>query len=154
MTMTSSRSIGDEISVRRAAANTAATAGGSGANTAVTGVIIDRAALGWPESCVLAIPFTATLAQAATLTIAHTLQHSDASDMSGAATLNSATASTVATGPTGGGTVTGTYEVNVSLRGSRRYVRLNFTPDLSAANTDTAALSAVIAFGGASRLPQ
>lgn len=154
MSTTEMRNIGDLISVRRAAANTAATAGGSGDGTAVTGVIIDRAALGWPQSAVIAIPFTATLAAAATLTIADTLQHGDASDLTGATTLSSQTAQTVATGPGGGGTVTGTYERNVSFRGAKRYVRVNFTPELSAANTDTAALSAVIVTGGAERLPQ
>ena len=154
MSTTEMRSIGDKVSVRRAAANTAATAGGAGDNTLVTGVVIDRAALGWPQSAVIAVPFTATLAAAATLTIADTLQHSDAADLSGAATLSSQAAQTVATGPAGGGTVTGTYERNVSPRGAKRYLRVQFTPDLSAANTDTAALSAVLVTGGAERLPQ
>ena len=155
MSNVSKRSVGDEISVRRASASATATAGGSGDATAVTGVIIDRAALGWPETAVIAIPFTATLAAAATLTITDTLQHGDASNLSDAATLSTQAAVTVATGPGGGGTVTGTYERNVSLRGAKRYVRVNFTPDLSAANTDTAALgSATIVFAGADRLPQ
>lgn len=147
------RSIGDLIAVRRAAANTAVTAGGGGDAAAVTGVVIDRAELGWPQSCVLAIPFTATLAAAATLSVAYALQEGNASNLSDAATLQSAAAQVVATGPGGGGTVTGTLEVNASLAGAGRYVRLNFTPDLSAANTDTAALSAVIVFGAAERVP-
>ena len=147
------RSIGDEIAVRRSAANTAVTAGGGGDNTAVTGVIIDRADLGWPQSAVLAIPFTTTLAAAATLSLAYTVQEGNAANLSDAATLATATAAVVATGPVGGGTVTGTFEVNLSLAGAGRYVRANFTPDLSAAGTDTAALSAVMVFGGANRLP-
>ena len=145
------RSIGDEISVRRAAANTAVTAGGGGDNTLVTGVIIDRFAIGNPESVVVAIPWTATLGAAATLQIGYTLQGGEASNLSDAATIATAALTTVATGA---GTFSGTFEANISLRGAGRYVRLNFTPDLSAANTDTAALSAVLAFGGASRLPQ
>lgn len=153
MSLTGSRSIGDEITVRRALANTSLTAGGGGDNSAVTGVIIDRAALGWPQSAVIAIPFTATLAAGATLTLTETLQHGDAANLSDAGTLSAGTATVVATGPTGGGTVTGTYERNVSLRGAKRYVRFNATPDLSAANTDTAAISGVFAFGGAERLP-
>ncbi len=147
------RSIGDLIAVRRAAANTSITAGGGGDNTAVTGVIIDRAELGYPQSCVVAIPFTATLAAAATLSIAYTFQDGNNSGLSDAATLQSATAAVVATGPAGGGTVTGTHEVNVPLAGAGRYVRVNWTPDLSAANTDTAALSAVMVFGGSNRVP-
>lgn len=147
------RSIGDLIAVRRAAANTAATAGGSGDNTEVAGVILDRAALGFPQSAVVAIPFTATLAAGATLAIAWDIDEGNNSGLSDAEVLTSATAAVVATGPSGGGTVTGTFEANVSLAGAGRYVRLNFTPNLSAANTDTAALSAVIVFGGADRLP-
>ncbi len=145
------RSIGDEISVRRAAANTAVTAGGAGDNTLVTGVIIDRFSIGNPESVVVAIPFTTTLAAAATLQIGYTLQSGEAANLSDATTVATAALATVATGA---GTFTGQFEANVSLRGAGRYVRLNFTPDLSAANTDTAALSAVLAFGGANRLPQ
>lgn len=145
--------IGGKIAVRRAAANTAVTAGGGGDATAVTGVVIDRAALGWPQSCVVAIPFTATLGQGETLSVAATLQSSEASDLSSPATNGTLADGVVATGPSGGGTVTGTVELDVNLSGAGRYVRASFTPNLSRANTDTAALSAVIAFGGAIRLP-
>ena len=153
MTTTEIRAIGDIASVRRAAANTAVTAGGAGDNTLVTGVIIDRAALGWPQSAIFAVPFTTTLAAAASLSLAYTVQEGDASNLSDAATLQSATSAVIASS-VGGGTVTGTFEVNVPLIGAGRYVRVNWTPDLSAANTDTAALSAVLVFGGAERLPQ
>lgn len=147
------RSIGDKIAVRRAAANTAITAGGGGDNTAVSGVIHDRAALGNALSAVLAIPFTATLGAGNTLTISGVIQEGDAANLSDAATLQTIAATVVATGPSGGGTVTGTFEVDVPLAGAGRYVRANFTPDLDRANTDTAALSAVLVFGGADRLP-
>ena len=147
------RSIGDKIAVRRAAANTAVTAGGAGDNTLVTGVILDRTTVGHALSAVLAIPFTATLAQGATLTISGVVQEGDAANLSDAVTLQTIAPTVVATGPTGGGTVTGTFEVNVPLMAAGRYVRANFTPDLSAGATDTAALSAVLVFGGADRLP-
>ena len=150
MSLMGSRDIHSEITVRRAAANTAVTAGGAGDNTAVTGVIIDRAAIGWAESVVIAILFTTTLASAQTLSVNWTLQHGEDSGLSDAATLASAGAAVVATGA---GTVAGQLEAGVSLRGARRYVRLNFTPDLSAGSTDTAALSAALVFGGANRLP-
>lgn len=146
------RSIGDLISVARALANTSLTAGGSGDNTAVTGVIIDRAAHGWPQSVVFAIPFTATLAANETLSLAATVQEGNADNLSDAATLTTASG-VVATGPTGGGTVAGTREINVSLAGAGRYVRINVTPDLSRGATDTAAISGVAVFGGAERLP-
>lgn len=148
------RDIGSLIKVDRAAANTSITAGGGGDNSPVTGVILDRAAMGWPESAVLAIPFTATLAATATLSIGFTVQEGQAANLSDAATLLTAAPAVVATGPVGGGTVTGTFEVSLNLRGAGRYVRANFTPDLSAGATDTAALSAVLVTGGANRLPQ
>jgi hypothetical protein len=150
MSLMGSRDINSEIAVRRAAANTAVTAGGGGDNSAVTGVIIDRAALGWAESLVVAILFTTTLAAAQTLSVGWTLQHGEDAGLSDAATLASAGAAVVATGA---GTVAGQLEAGVSLRGARRYVRLNFTPDLSAGATDTAALAAALVFGGANRLP-
>lgn len=145
------RDIGSLIRVDRAAANTAVTAGGAGDNTLVTGVIIDRAAIGWPESAVVAIPFTTTLAAAQTLSVSGVVQEGDASNLSDAVTHQTIASQVLATGA---GTVTGTMEVSVPLRGAKRYIRVNFTPDLSAANTDTAALSAVIVTGGANRLPQ
>lgn len=147
------RSIGDLVAVRRASANVAVTAGGAGDATEVVGVIIDRAELGFAQSCVLAIPFTATLAAGATLTIAYDIDEGAAANLSDAAVLTAGAATVVATGPSGGGTVTGTFEANISLAGAGRYVRPQFTPNLSAANTDTAALSSVIVFGGAERLP-
>lgn len=147
------RSIGDLITVRRAAANTAVTAGGAGDNTEVVGVTLDRAILGHPQSCVVAIPYTATLAAGATLTLAWDIDEGNASNLADAEVLVAQAATVVATGPAGGGTVTGTFEANVPIMGAGRYLRLNFTPNLSAANTDTAALSAVIIFGGADRLP-
>lgn len=147
------RNIGALISVMRAAANTAATAAGSGDNTAVTGAIIDRMAIGNPQSAVLAIPYTATLAAGETLSIGHMVQEGNAANLSDAETLQTADAAVVATGPVGGGTVTGVFEVDVPMAGAGQYVRANFTPDLSASGTDTAALSAVLVFGGADRLP-
>lgn len=148
------RNIGALVSVLYAAANTAVTAGGGGDDTAVTGAIIDRAAKGFPQSAVLAIPFSATLGEGETLSIAYAVATGNAENLSDAETLASATSEVVATGPSGGGTVTGTFEVDVSLGGAGRYVRASFTPAMSRANTDTAALSAVMVLGGADRLPQ
>jgi hypothetical protein len=147
------RDIGSLIAVLRAAANTAVTAGGAGDNTLVTGVIIDRAALGWPESAVLAIPFTTTLAATETLSIGYTVQEGQNSGLSDAETLKTATPAVVAVGPGGGGTVTGCFEVSLNMRGAGRYVRANWTPDLSRANTDTAALAAVLVVAGTNRVP-
>jgi hypothetical protein len=154
MSNTELRDIGSLVTVQRAIANTSLTAAGTGDNTAVVGAIHDRAAIGSPQSAVLAIPFTATLAATATLTISGTVEHAEAANMSGAATLQTISATVVATGPAGGGTVTGCLEVSVPLMGARRHLRANITPDLSAGGTDTAAVSGVFVFGGATRLPQ
>jgi hypothetical protein len=150
---TQNRDIAALIAVARMCANTAVTAGGAGDNTAVTGVIIDRAALGWPDSAVAAVTYSAALAATQTLSIGYTAQSGDNSGLSDAATLKTAALAVVATGPEGGGTVTGTFEVALSLRGAGRYVRVNFTPDLSRANTDTAALAGVLVVGGSKRAP-
>lgn len=148
------RNIGALISVARMLGNTALTAGGSGDDTAVTGAIIDRADHGFPQSAVLAIPYTATLAAGETLSIAYTIQSGNAANLSDAETLASAASAVVATGPNGGGTVAGVLEVDLFIGGAGRYVRANATPDLSASGTDTAAVSGVLVMGGAERLPQ
>lgn len=147
------RNIGALISVLRASANVAATAGGSGDATEVVGAIIDRGEIGFPQSCVLAIPFSATLAEGETLSIACDIESSNDSNLSGATAVKTAASVVVATGPSGGGIVTGTLELDAAIMGAGRYVRANFTPELSAADTDTAALSSVLVFGGADRLP-
>jgi hypothetical protein len=145
--------IGGKIAVARAGANTAVTAGGGGDNTAVTGVILDRAAFGWPQSAVFAVPFTTTLAATQSLSLnTVVVQSGEASNLSDATTLASRANGIVASS-VGGGTVTGVVELDVNLSTAGRYVRFNYTPDLSATGTDTAALSSVAVFGGAIRLP-
>ncbi|WP_158963916.1 hypothetical protein [Chachezhania sediminis] len=151
--MIQKKDIGALILPIRAAANAAATAGGSGDSTEVTGAIIDRLSIASPSSGVLAIPFSAALAEGETLTVGWEIEHGDEDDLSDAASFASGSA-VVATGPTGGGTVTGCFNVDVKLRGCARYVRANYTPDLSASGTDTAALSALMICGGMDRLPQ
>ena len=148
------RNIGALISVLRASANVAATAGGSGDDTQVVGAIIDRAEHGMPQSGVLAIPFSATLAEGETLSVLTEIESGNEDDLGDAETLTTTAAAVVATGPSGGGTVTGTVQVDVALMGAARYVRAKFAPDLSASGTDTAALSSVLVLGGADRLPQ
>lgn len=147
------RSIGDKIAVKRAAPVTRLTAGGTGDNTKITGVIFDRAALGWPKSMVLHYSATAVLAAAATLSLTREVLSSQASNMGSPETLSSATAAVVATGGGGGTTEHVDIEQNISLEGAGRYIQVNPTPDLSAANTDVAQLAVTIAFGGAERLP-
>jgi hypothetical protein len=55
---------------------------------------------------------------------------------------------------TGPGTLYGAQKISGDLNLLARYVRCRFTPNLSAAGVDTAALAAVAIFGGADELPQ
>ena len=57
------------------------------------------------------------------------------------------------TGDTGGSTEAGVGVVGADLRSARRYVRVVATPDLSAADTDTASIDAVAVLYGADELP-
>jgi hypothetical protein len=156
MSFATLKNIGAMIKAVRAAANTAVTAGGAGDNTVVTGVTIDRSALNLPLSAVFAIPWTTTLAAAATLTLKNVvIEHGAASNMSDAATfatLEDGTGTVIQAGGAGG-TFSDCKEYDVDLQGAKQYVRIKFTPDLSAANTDTAALAAVAVFGGSQILP-
>jgi hypothetical protein len=156
MSFATMKNIGAFIKAVRAAANTAVTAGGAGDNAAVTGVTIDRLALNLPMSAVFAIAWTATLAAAATLTFKNVvIEHGAASNMSDAATfatLEDGTGTVIQAGGAGG-TFADCKEYDVDLQGAKQYVRIKFTPDLSAANTDTAALAAVAVFGGSQVLP-
>jgi hypothetical protein len=147
------RDLDTSIKVKRAATNTSVTAGGTGDATEVAGVAIQRTVIGLPRSAVFAIPFTATLAATKTLSIACIVEHSSAA-ASGYADLVNVASAVVATGATGGSTETGCVEIGVDLSGAKDYVRIRFTPDLSATATDTAALSAVAVLGSFQELPQ
>jgi hypothetical protein len=147
------RNIGALVSVVGASLNASIVAAGAGDNVEIEGLIIDRAGIGFPQSCVLAVPFTATLAEGATLSITAVLESGNEDDLSDASDLQQVPAAIVATGPAGGGTVTGTFEVSAPIMGAGRYLRAKFTPDLSAGAADTADLSSVLVFGGAERLP-
>lgn len=141
------------VSPRTAAALTSIVAGGGADNVAITGVAIDRAARGLPRTAALTFAFTAVLAAGATLTLKGvTIQHS-----ADGATWTDYSAyadpGVVATGPAGGGTVTGQVTIGLRMSGAMQFVRFVFTPDLSAANTDTAIVAAVAVLAGFDRLP-
>lgn len=144
------------ISARIASAITAATAGGTGDNTAITGVTIDRAAFASgqpPLNADLLLGFDTTLAAAATLSL-KTVKIQDSADGSTWADYLAFTdPGVVATGPGGGGNVKGVTRLGVNLSSARRYVRAVFTPDLSAANTDTASVFALLVFAGFDSIP-
>jgi len=141
-----------------ASAFVSATAGGTGDNTAVTGLTVDRID---PNTGSLAgsvrfsVAWQAVLAAAATLTLKTVKieQSSDNSTWDSTAYITFTDPGVVATGPGGGGTVRGVTAFDADLSSAKRYVRIDFTPDLSAANTDTASLSATATLAGSDRLP-
>jgi hypothetical protein len=131
----------------RACGLSSATAAGTGDATAVTGATIDRLGFG---SGKLVISYLTSLTAAKTLSYA--VEYQDSADGS---TWNTAVAIQAATvAKTGAATAAvGRVEFNVNLNSLARYVRFNFTPDLSHSGTDTALSCAMFMLGGADTLP-
>ena len=132
-----------------ALASTAVTAGGSGDNTEVVGVTIDIGSLAErPNSVSFEVPFVATLAATQTGVVTGLIQQSV--DGTTWTTLVASATLLTLTGPSGGGTVRGVARIGSSLlKKDCNYIRVKATPNLSAANTDTAVLGAGVAvFGG------
>ena len=130
-----------------------ATAAGAGDATLVTGQAIDRLVIGngsLPSSALVGVLYEAVLTAGKTLTITPVVQ--DSGDDSTWAAYNTPTPVVIAA-PAGGGTVRGEANFQVDLRAARRYVRLEFTPDLSATATDTATLIGAAFFAGVDTLP-
>lgn len=139
------------IAARYGLTGVAVTAGGAGDDTEVNGIWIDR--LGF-SSLKVVLPYTATLGATETLSVAANIQDASDDQGTGAADFGDALASTVqATGATGGSTETGVVEMDVDLSAANRFVRVQFTPDLSRANTDTAELAAVYLLAGSTENP-
>lgn len=140
-----------ETLAARFAGIASATAGGTGDATEKNCAYIDRQGF---SSLKVVIAYSAALAEAKTLSIASNLQDATSSAGAGVADFGDAMASAVvATGGTGGSTETGVVELDFDISGADQYVRLQFTPDLSATGTDTATLSAVYILGGAQVQP-
>jgi hypothetical protein len=126
-------------------------AAGSGDDTEVDGPWVDR--LGF-ESLVASIGFETTLGATETLFIAANLQDADDDAGAGVADFGTVYASALqATGGGGGTTESGTLELDFDLSDAKRYVRLQFTPDLSAGSADIADLVGQLILGGASQIP-
>ena len=142
------------ITGRIASPFASATAGGAGNNTEVVGLAIDRLSLGSVPLCgEIEIPFEAVLAAGDTLSIT-ALQVETSADGVTWTTYQTLTApGVVATGPAGGGTVRGQAAADINLSSASRYVRIDHTPSLSAAATDTAKTVAVLVLGGFDELP-
>lgn len=158
MNITYIRNVGALLRTLIASAPAAIIAGGAGDNTAVTGLSLDRLDPNngsLAHSAQLSVLFAATLGQGNTLSLG-TLKVEDSADgvnWNVAAFTTFADPGVVATGPNGGGTVDGQASVNVELSGAQRFVRFDWTPNLSAANTDVATLLGAAVLGGFDKLP-
>ncbi len=142
---------GANLGARFSVLNVSATAGAAGDNTEVDGAWVDRLGFG---SMKVAIPFSVTLGDGETLSIAANMQ--TASDASGTGAQDYATAlpaTTVATGAAGGSTETGVVEMDVDLSSAGPFVRVQFTPSFSAGGADNADLAAVYIVTGATDNP-
>jgi hypothetical protein len=135
-----------------ASAYTHATAGGAGNNTAVTGLTIDRDSYGVALCAVFELAYEAALGQGNTITIKNVkVEHSqDGSTWSTYQTYTDP--GVVDTGGTGGTTQRGVVRLGCDLKSAYRYVRYDWTPVLSAANTDTVSLMASATVAGFDRL--
>lgn len=135
-----------------ASAVTAATAAGAGDNTEVNGLSIDTAAYDNRFDAVLfQIAAQATLQDTETLVVTANLQ--DANDDGAGAPDTWADVAAPAVVLTllsaGGTTERGVANLGLDLSKSKRWVRVQFTPNLSASATDTASLVAIATLSGA-----
>jgi hypothetical protein len=140
--------------LRRLSAQAALTAAGTGDATTVTGGTIDRAGFAGgslPGSADIGVLFAATLASGQTLSVTFDVQ--DSPDGTNFSDFYTQAATVAATGPSGGGVVTGAINIGVDFTLARRYTRVLFVPDLSATGTDTAVAIAAGFFAGYDRLP-
>jgi hypothetical protein len=160
------KNVGALIDVKSLANPLAWTGGGASDSVLWTGVSIDREGLSTgslPRSADIDVIYSAQLGSGHTLSLYLDLQTSpDNVNWTDYAT---EAAAVVATGPSGGGHVTGVYRMvtqttadnpvpgpGIGLNNASRYLRLNMTPHLSATSTDTAIISAVAVLAGFDQL--
>ena len=137
------------ITPRLAAVIPVLVAGGAGNNAAVTGLVIDRFAFGSLPLCAdLVLGFDASLAAGDTLSLKAVSLQTSTDGVNFSAYASFADPGVVATGPAGGGAVQGQVRFGVNLSSANRYLRLAFTPVLSAAANDTARLAALLILAG------
>ena len=128
---------------------------GGGDAQAITGETIDLQSKPKAESVVFEIPCYADLDNAKTLTVTGKIQYSANgsawTDLAALATLLTLTGDSVS----GGSVEVGVARIGAALNLLDRYIRVMITPDLSAADTDTANIGAGVAvFGGLQEAPQ
>lgn len=143
MSISIAHNIGAYISTAYAGAVDSIVAGGSGNNVEVYGPTVDRYAYLDALSVVVAYAITATLSAGHTLSLGYSLQHSpDGSTWTDFAPV----ASSVVANTSGANAFV--IKQSVDLGGAYRYLRVAFTPSLSAMATDTASIAPLLVFGG------
>lgn len=156
-----------------AAAKTSLVAAGSGDNVQVVGLTIDRENLTVngtiatytnlvPIGVVFELLYDATLQATQTLSIsAVEVDHSPdgttwttfLTQASAVKPTNWQPAGVVDTGAGGGSTQRGVARYGLDIKGAQRYIRIKFTPDLSASGTDVAEIMVCATFTGFDELP-
>ena len=157
------KSIGELITPRLLASSLSWTAGGASDSVTWTGYSIDRGAFangGLPRSASILVAYDLTLASGSSFALTFDIQDSpDGSNWSDYAT---EAYFVVATGPSGGGHVSGVARFSgaannanapagtpgVDLAMARRYVRCNVVPHMTRTGTDTGVLTVIGEFGG------
>ena|SRR5579862_7597163 len=155
------RDIGSLIDVKSLSTLLSWTAGGGADSATFTGTVIDREAFATgslPNTVDVGVWYSATLGSGHTLSLQFDLQ--DSADNSAFSDYATEAAAVIATGPSGGGVVTGIARMavantnapsghpSVDVRGARRYLRPMVIPHLSATGTDTAQIVAIGVFAG------
>ncbi len=162
--------IGSLIDERVLSSSLSFTAGGASDGAQFVGLPIDRASFSpdnWAMVADIIVAYSATLGSGNVLSVsANAGTGPSATGPFG--TFASWASAVVATGPSGGGRVTGVYRLNsstqmnadappgtpgVSLKPAARYIKVNYTPTLSATGTDTAITWAIGVFAGWPALP-
>jgi hypothetical protein len=143
------------------------TAGGASDSASFTSSSVDREGFSTgslPRSLDVEVYYSATLGSGQTLSLSLDLEH--APDNSTWTDYVTEASAVIATGPSGGGLVSGVYRMTVqtsadnptpgpgiNLGSAQRYVRLAGIPHLSRTGTDTAQIMAIgLVFGGFDQL--
>jgi hypothetical protein len=105
-------------------------------------------------SCKLALAYSTVLGATHTLAIGAVVVNTSPDDTTWSTFGTFTAPGTLATGPTGGGTLTGVGQIDIGdLEMASRYLEFVYTPTLSATSADTAELAAIVVLGGYDRLP-
>jgi hypothetical protein len=162
------KDIQSELAVVPAAPKSTATAGGSGDATLVHGTAIDTTALLTPggsaqtpaiegncryNSVMFILDVTATLADTKGIGVTASIETCAASNFSSGVVTLVATETIISYTDSGGNTQQLTGKIGCSLDGALQFVRVSYTPDLTASGTDVADLQACAVFGGANEYP-